>query len=275
MRKILFFLCYLFFYFPFVKAENKNISVTENIAYRTDVGESTTLDLALPNFGPQSDRPAIIIIHGGGWNAGSKDDMVYRALMIDYALKGYVVANVNYRLTREAPMPACIEDVRCAVRWMKENAQNLGIDPNRIGSFGHSAGGHLSLMLGLNIENGAFEDENSPWINQSSSIACAVGGAPPTEIGNPAIPWAQHPEWWPIGYIGEVSTPFLILQGAEDPIVKPELTEDWVYKMQQAGSSIEYLKVPGDHSVAFDRQLHLTRPAMDNFFAEKLQHNLD
>lgn len=107
----------------------RQITVTENIAYRTDVGPSTVLDLAQPMFGPQKNRPAILIIHGGGWSAGSKNDMVYRTLMIDYALKGYVVCNMNYRLMQEAEPPACIEDVRCAIRWMKANAQKLGIDP--------------------------------------------------------------------------------------------------------------------------------------------------
>lgn len=57
----------------------RQITVTENIAYRTDVGPSTVLDLAQPLFGPQQDRPAILIIHGGGWSAGSKNDLVYRA----------------------------------------------------------------------------------------------------------------------------------------------------------------------------------------------------
>ena len=101
------------------QGSEKKITVTENIAYRTDVGPSTVLDLAQPLFGPQTNRPAILIIHGGGWSAGSKNDMVYRTLMVDYALKGYVVCNMNYRLVQEAPMPACIEDVQTAVRWMR------------------------------------------------------------------------------------------------------------------------------------------------------------
>ena len=257
---------------PLAAQSERQIKVTENIAYRTDVGPSTVLDLAQPTFGPQTNRPAILIIHGGGWSAGSKNDMVYRTLMVDYALKGYVVANMNYRLVQEAPLPACIEDVRCAIRWMKANAQKLGIDPNRIGTYGHSAGGHLSLMAGVSAESKAFNDAADPWKAYDCSVACAAGGAPPTEIGR-AGDWADHTEWWPIGYIGKSKTPFLVLQGGEDPIVRPNLTEDWVVKMQRAGSAVDYVKVHGQHGVAFDQQLEFTRPAMDAFFARHLKHD--
>ena len=250
----------------------QSITVTENIAYRTDVGPSTLLDLASPQFGPQKNRPAILIIHGGGWNAGSKNDIVYRALMVDYAMKGYVVANMNYRLLREAPFSACIEDVRCAIRWMKANADKLGIDPERIGTYGHSAGGHLSLMAGLAADSKVFNDAADPWKAYACDVACAVGGAPPTEIGRRGA-MAEKTEWWPIGYIGQCKTPFLVLQGGEDPTVKPELTEDWVTKMQKAGAQVDYVKVHGPHSVAYDQALEYTRPAMDAFFARYLKHN--
>ena len=254
------------------QTEERKITVTENVAYRNDVGKSTVLDIAEPLFGPQKGRPAILIIHGGGWSAGSKNDMVYRTLMVDYAMKGYVVCNMNYRLVQEAEPPACIEDVRCTIRWMKANADSLGIDPDRIGTFGHSAGGHLSLMAGVAADSKAFRDEADPWKQYDCSVACAVGGAPPTELGRPGIPWGDRKEFWPIGYIGACRTPFLVLQGAEDPVVKPELTDDWVVKMQRAGAFVDYVKVHGPHSVAYDQQLEFTRPAMDAFFARYLKH---
>lgn len=271
MKKAFMSLFFVLSLFASAQTNQHSIKVTENIAYRTDVGPNTVLDMAQPLFGPQTDRPAILIIHGGGWSAGSKNDMVYRTLMIDYAMKGYVVCNMNYRLIQEALPPACIEDVRCAVRWMKANAKAIGIDSNRIGTYGHSAGGHLSLMLGVSADSQAFNDKSDPWKAYSPSVACSVGGAPPTELGR-AGGWADQKELWPIGYISACKTPILVLQGAEDPVVKPSLTEDWVVKMQRAGAQVDYVKVHGDHGVAFDKQLEFTRPAMDAFFARHLKH---
>lgn len=230
----------------------EKITVTQNIQY--DEHKSCVLDVAQPVSNGKSLRPAIIIVHGGGWSAGDKRDAVYTNLLVDYAMKGYVTFSVNYRLTREADMPACIEDVERSVAWVKAHAKEYGVDPNRIGSFGHSAGGHLSLMLGM-----------------KNLVTCAVGGAPPTEIGNHNNPWDKHPEWWPIGHIKKETSPILVLQGSEDPIVRPNLTDDFVEKMHKAGNKVEYIKVKGQHNVAFDYALEVTRPAMDAFFARHLK----
>ncbi len=232
----------------------EKIVVTQNIQY--DEHKSCVLDVAQPVSDSKALRPAIVIVHGGGWAAGDKRDAVYTNLLVDYAMKGYVTFSVNYRLTTEAEMPACIEDVERSVAWIKAHAQEYGVDANRIGSFGHSAGGHLSLMLGV-----------------KGLVTCAVGGAPPTEIGNPNIPWSQHPEWWPIGYIKPDTAPMLILQGSEDPIVKPNLTEDFVEKMHKVGNKVEFIKARGQHGFAYDQGLDITRPAMDAFYARHLQHD--
>ena len=253
------------------EGDNK-VTFTENIAYRTDKGPNCVLDMAEPVYTEgQPLRPVILFIHGGGWNGGSKKEGLYRTMMLEYAMKGYVVASMEYRFVREAPMPACIEDARCAVRWIKAHAGQLHIDPERIGTYGHSAGGHLSLMLGVAADSKAFESEDAPWKEYSPSVTCAAGGAPPTEIGNPNSEWGQHTEWWPIGYISKQKTPILVFQGDADPLVLPQRTESWVEKMREAGSDVEYIKVEGDHGVAYDKQMNVVRPALEAFFERHLK----
>ena len=248
---------------------NRSITFTENIVY-SKKSPNCVLDLARPLFGPQQNRPAILIIHGGGWSAGSKSDAVYRNLMVDYAMRGYVTVSMEYRFLQEAPPPACIEDVRCAVRWMKAHADEIGIDPERIGTYGHSAGGHLSVMLGVAADNTSLDGTDAEWGEYSSRVACSAGGAPPTQLGNNDSPFAQQTAWWPIGYIRKDVSPVLVMQGADDPIVLPELTEDWVMKMHAAGAPIDFIKVHGDHGVAYERQMEFCRPALDAFFARYL-----
>ena len=82
-----------------------------------------------------------------------------------------------------------------------------------------------------------------------------------------------HPEWWPIGYFAEAknAAPQFLLQGTEDPVVKPALTDDYVAKMKAGGADIEYLKVPGDHDIAYSDALQITKPAMDKFFEKHLK----
>jgi len=250
----------------------QDVKVSRNVRYRDGESQKWTLDIAQPSTASSGLRPAIVIIHGGGWSAGSKNDPVYQNLMNHYAQQGYVALSVGYRLTQEAPMPACIEDVKCAVRWLKAHAKDYGVDPERIGCYGHSAGGHLSLMLGVSSENKELEGDG-PWKEFSSSVTCACGGAPPTEIGNNNHPWSQHPEWWPIGYEKADTPPLLLLQGSEDPIVRPNLTEQFVNNSRKAGNKrVEFIKIAGQHGVAFDTGLEITLPAMDAFFARHLKH---
>jgi acetyl esterase/lipase len=125
----------------------KEIKLTCDVSYN-DVSPSCVLDIAEPvDVGSDALRPAVVFIHGGAWSAGSKDDMVFRNLMIDYAKQGYVTLSVEYRFHQETEFPACIEDVKCAVRWLKAHAKEYKVDPERIGCTGHSAGGHLAMML--------------------------------------------------------------------------------------------------------------------------------
>lgn len=205
------------------------ITVTKDISYREGKSESWKLDLAKPeNFGNEI-RPALVIIHGGGRRGGTKSVDVYQKMMVDYAHKGYVAINVEYRLIGEAPFPACIEDVKCAVRWLRAHAEELRIDPERVGAYGHSAGAHLVLMLAMAPDTAGLEG-NGGWDEYSSRVNVAAAGSPPTELGRDA-PMAKK-EWWPIGYIAADHPPLLLIQGSNDQVVRPELTRDFVEKMK-------------------------------------------
>ena len=176
-----------------IQSTSKTITVTKDIPYRDGNNESWKLDLAMPaNFGPEI-RPALVIVHGGGQAAGSKSVDVYQKMMVDYAQKGYVAINVEYRLTGEAPFPACIEDVKCVVRWLRAHADEYGVDPDRMGAYGHSAGAHLALMLAMVPDSAGLEGDGG-WNEYSSRVNVAAAGSPPTELGRD-VPMAK---WWPI-----------------------------------------------------------------------------
>jgi acetyl esterase/lipase len=115
------------------------------VVYRTVAGWAGKLDLYLPtDSGPHA---LLVYFHGGGWEHGSKEMIV--PTVLPYLEMGFAVANVEYRLTRDAPAPAAVEDARCAVRWLAQHADHYHLDTARIVLSGGSAGAHLALMAGM------------------------------------------------------------------------------------------------------------------------------
>lgn len=246
-----------------------DIAITRDIPYRKGNSEAWKLDMAAPVAKSDKPRPALVIVHGGGWAGGSKSVDVYQKMMTDYARKGYVAINVEYRLTGEAPFPACIEDCKCAVRWLRAHAKEYGVDPDRIGAYGHSAGAHLALMLAMVPESAGLEGDGG-WDEYSSVVNVAAAGSPPTELGRD-VPMAKE-QWWPIGYIGANHPPLFLIQGTADSIVRPVLTDYFVEKMRIAGADIEYLRLEGaGHGAAYAERLEVTEPALEAFFDKHLK----
>jgi acetyl esterase/lipase len=249
--------------------EAVSIRVLKDIAYRDGDSVAWRLDLAMPAERTAEPQPALVIVHGGGWSGGSKRVDVFQKMMTDYAGKGYVTVNVDYRLTGEAPFPACIEDVKCVVRWLRAHAGEYHVDPDRIGAYGHSAGAHLAMMLAMAPASAGLEGDGG-WDEHSSTVHAVAAGSPPTELGRD-VPMAA-PEWWPIGYIAADHPPMFLIQGAEDRIVRAERTDDFVEEMRAAGADIEYLRIDGaEHGVAYNEHLAVTDPAIEEFFAKHLK----
>ena len=251
----------------------RRIVVIDDIAYRSGPSQSWRLDLAMPeNFGDER-RAAIVIVHGGGWSAGSRRDRPYRSMLLDYALKGYVTISVDYRLRGEAPLPACIEDVKCAVRWLRAHADQYRVDPDRIGAYGHSAGAHLALILGLCPPSAGMEGDGG-WNDDSSGVTAVAGGSPPTVLPSRFGDPEKHS---PSTYVSADALPILLIQGTADRIVQVDTTDDFVAKLKEAGApDVTYVRIDGgNHGVAYDNYLDRSTAAMDQFFERTLRKRAD
>ena len=120
------------------------IRLERDLAYVPDADAAQKLDLYLPEQRPEKPLPLIVHIHGGGWRGGSK----FPCPATGMVLKGYVVASVEYRFSQKAIFPAQIQDCQAAIRWLRAHSKEYGIDPERVGVVGGSAGGHLSALVG-------------------------------------------------------------------------------------------------------------------------------
>jgi acetyl esterase/lipase len=162
------------------QAAPPELEVHDDLQYGVGGGDKLLLDLARP---AKLDKPTpcIVFIHGGGWAGGNRKghyDQMRRA-----AEQGFVSATVSYRLVRDGKnrWPAQIEDCKCAIRWLRANAERFSIDPARIGAIGFSAGAHLSMLLGTMDKDDGLEGEGgSP--DPSSKVQAVVAYFGPTNL---------------------------------------------------------------------------------------------
>jgi acetyl esterase/lipase len=216
------------------------VEVVRNVVYGNGGGRPLRLDILRPSDPDKSARPVIVYIHGGGWSGGSKAGAP--PLLAELALRGYYCATIEYRLSQEARFPAQIQDCKTAIRFLRSKAKELGIDPNRIGVWGHSAGGHLAAMLGTTGDIKTF-DTGSDWPQFSSRVQAVLDCFGPTDFARMAdFPSridhnsAQSPESRllggpvaekkaevraanPITYVSKDDSPFLIMHGDSDMLV--------------------------------------------------------
>ncbi|WP_286762947.1 alpha/beta fold hydrolase, partial [Rhodopirellula sp. UBA1907] len=134
--------------------------------------------LELDIYRPRDDwrsLPALVCIHGGGWSKGQKTH--FRNVTQALAAKGFVTASIDYRLSGEAPFPAHIHDCKAAVRFLRANASDFGIDPEKIGAIGHSAGGHLAALLAMSAGVQELEGKGgNAEVSSAIQAAISMGG---------------------------------------------------------------------------------------------------
>jgi acetyl esterase/lipase len=165
------------------------LTLIEDVPFGEADGAPLLLDLLAPGPRPRGRLPAVVWIHGGGWESGDKRGGFSETLGPMLAGTGYVVLGVNYRLSDAARFPAQLHDVKAAVRWVRANADELGVDPDRIGVWGHSAGGHLAALVGTTGDLPELEGA-SGTAGVSSRVQAVIALSPATDF-------LEIPEGWP------------------------------------------------------------------------------
>jgi acetyl esterase/lipase len=279
------------------EAAKPQIATDENVLYREAGGEKLMMDFAYP-ADTSTKKPAILFIHGGGWRGGNR--AAYKNEIRRAAEKGYVAATVSYRLTQadkdgkaKVPFPAQVHDVKAAVRYLRENADKYGIDPDRIGATGGSAGGHLSLMLGVTDADDGLEgleggdDENAP----SSRVQAVVNVFGPTDMprlretsqgaapivatflaGTPETAAEHYRQASPVTFVSKDDPPTLTIHGRDDKLVPPDQAERLDERMRQVGAVHELLLLDKQgHGFTGEANVRASE-AMYRFFDEHLKN---
>ncbi|MBI4446174.1 MAG: alpha/beta hydrolase [Acidobacteria bacterium] len=251
----------------------------QDIVYAQAGDRDLLLDLYLPTEG-KPPFPTIVWIHGGGWIGGSKEN----PQALEMKRWGYAVASIEYRLLTEALFPAQIEDCKAALRWLRAHAQDYGLDPDRMGVWGASAGGHLAALLGTSA--GVPELEGSLGnLEHSSRVQAVCDFYGPTdmlsyhpllkdllavyETLNGANTKLEQVRKWaalanPISYISKDDPPFLIMHGDEDPTVPVEQSELLARELERAGVPVRLTIWKGrGHSLQGEDVLQAVRAFFD------------
>jgi acetyl esterase/lipase len=233
--------------------------LVENVTYCTAGGVALKMDLFMAKPSYQGPRPLLVYVHGGGWTEGDKTWVDRIMSSGELALHGYTVAAVNYRLAPMHPWPAQIEDVKCAIRFLRTHARDYNIDPARIGVWGESAGGHLAAMLGLTNREDGLEGEGG-YVEQSSRVQAVADLFGPADLvamsreapqnrllgylllgRTPAD--ARLRSASPVTYASPDDPPFLLMHGEKDDLVSFSHSTSLRDSLQAAGVPVTLVPV--------------------------------
>lgn len=268
--------------------------ILEDQQYGSEDNWRQTLDLFLPPVDGDKPLPLVVYIHGGGWQNGDKRKAVAWGVPV-FLKAGFAAASINYRLSDEAQWPAQLHDCKAAIRWLRAHAREHGIDPNRIGVFGESAGGHLVSMLGVTNEDEM--KEGSIGMNRfvKGSVSCVLDIFGPTDllklgrekagdtVADKALtglfggPLEQNilsaKDASPINYVSRDDVPFLILHGTEDALVPYTQSVEFAAALKRAGVPVSMISVLGaNHQNLRSEDLDAR---MVNFFKRNLMKQTD
>ena len=230
------------------------IHVIRDVVYRDVPGDRQTLDVLIPvGPAPAGGRPVIVAIHGGGWRKFSKNQ--YEPIVTPLVGMGFLVVAPNYRLSRAGrpSWPIVQDEVRDAVRWVREHARVIGADPGRVAAMGESAGGHLAALLGTNPDPSgsarvqAVVDFYGPTDLAALDRASPKASGPIRQFlgGTPASQPGRYADASPASHVSADDPPFLIVQGSADDIVSPSQSTEMARRLSLAKVPNRLVVIPG------------------------------
>ncbi len=242
--------------------KDTDVAIQENVPYATVNGTELHLDIYQPSDLGKQTRPAIVLIHGGGWVEFDKSTM--RGMGQFLARSGFIAVAVDYRLFQNDKnrWPAQLDDVQRAVRWIRANAAKYGVEAGHIGAFGHSAGAQLACLLGMEDTR----DNSDPKLAKySSKVQAVVDVSGPTDFTTHRDPDAvafftsflggdltKHPEIWreasPAFHVSRDNASFLIFHGTKDQDVAISQAQELYEKLKAAGVQVTFTKVDDEHT---------------------------
>lgn len=221
------------------------VTIENDVVFGTGGSRDLKCDIYHPP-NEKEDRPGLLIIHGGAWRSGDRNQLRYYGIQL--ARFGFVGVACEYRLSGEAIWPAQINDVKAALRWMRANSKLLGIDETKICVTGNSAGAHLALMLGGDTNE--FEGSGG---NPDVSSECAAISAiyPPTSLSRTKDGEAYRflfgdsasqevaAKASPITYANSSFPPTLLIHGNQDQVVNCNESFNMYHALKKAGAQVE------------------------------------
>jgi acetyl esterase/lipase len=262
------------------------VKVQKDVAYLGETRKEKA-DIFTPlNHDISKPLPGIIVIHGGGFNDGDKARARELNISENLTLQGYVCMSINYKLRRmkdQVTWPQSVYDAKAAVRYMRKEAKNLGVDPEKMGVIGCSAGCNLSMMLATTGPTDGFDVvKDEPYQDISPKVSCAIGFYGAVDLMNYhdmkmfAKTREEAPELYkkgsPMNYLDAKDAPMLLVHGTADVTVPLSQSESYLKAAKEKGAPCTLEIIPGaPHTFDLQPKQRDLRPLVTAFFDQHLK----